>query len=249
MQVVNLRNYKNNNAFTLIELIVVLAVLAIIAIIAIPLMLNYVETARLSADKATVRSLNGVTHLYRFGIESVDPFENESKSDDELMQMLVDVGYIPSIQQPQSKDAEFSWNFQAQLWLLSIDNIPVPLSPLGSTFDDISSGIISLIIGHFEDTGKYGRTWGDYVFTDIGLNPADWQNPILHIYFKPGGATLRIRPEDGYSFTVTDVYGTTRTLKSSYNWDLIYNDIDKKWYYHTISAENEIDINTLVISN
>ena len=252
MQVVKLEKYKKNNknnAFTIIELLVAIAIVAILAIIAIPKMLNYIETAQLTADKATVRSLNAITHLYRLNSKSSDPFENESNNSEYLMQVLVDAKYLSNIEHPQSKDASFSWNFQTQLWLLLIDDAPVSLSPLGNTFNEISSAMISLIIQGYESTGYYGRTWGDFAYTDIGLNPSDWQNPILHIYFKPVGATLRIRPETGYSFTITDLYGTTRTLKSSYNWDLIYNDIDKKWYYHTISAENEIEINTLEISN
>jgi len=131
---------------------------------------------------------------------------------------------------------------------LYINDTPVALSPLGSSFDDISSGMIALIIQRYENKNSYGRNWGEYSYTDLGLDPDDWKDPILNIYFKPGGSNLRIRPEEGYSFIVIDAYGTERILKSSYNWDLIYSDVNKKWYYHTIADGNEIDISTLVVS-
>lgn len=121
-----------------------------------------------------------------------------------------------------------------------------PLSPLGDNFAEISTSMIDKIIEKFETSGRYGRDFWDYGFTDLGLDPEDWANPVDHIYYKPGGAKLSIRPEDGYSFIVNDKNGTPKTLPASYNWNLTYNDKDKTWYYHTITPGNEIDINTLV---
>jgi len=120
-----------------------------------------------------------------------------------------------------------------------------PLSPLGNSFSEISTNMIDKIIEKYSISGRYGRTWGDYAYTDLGLSPEDWKNPIEHIYYKPGGANLSIRPEDGYSFIVNGTDGSKKTLPASYNWNLTYNDANKKWYYHTIKPENEIDINTL----
>lgn len=121
-----------------------------------------------------------------------------------------------------------------------------PLTPLGDDFTEISMSMIDKIIEKFEISGKYGRTWGDYAFTDLGLDPADWKNPIDHIFYKPGGANLSISPENGYSFIVNGIDGSKKVLNASYNWNLTYNDANKKWYYHKIAPENEIDIKTLV---
>ncbi|MDD2217981.1 MAG: hypothetical protein PHX63_06075 [Eubacteriales bacterium] len=107
--------------------------------------------------------------------------------------------------------------------------------------------MIHLIDQYFIDNGHYGRTWGDYRYTDIGLDLEDWENPVLHIYFKPTGNILRISPEEGYKLVVIDSFGMIRTLSYSLNWDLIYNASDGKWYYHSISENNIIDINTLDI--
>ena len=55
---------KNKKGFTLIELIVVIAILAILSAIAVPRLLGTVDTAKTSAEAATVRTLNGATALY-----------------------------------------------------------------------------------------------------------------------------------------------------------------------------------------
>ncbi len=120
------------------------------------------------------------------------------------------------------------------------------VTPPGDNFTEISMNMIEKIIEKFKSSGKYGRTWGEYAFTDLGLNPDDWKDPVDHIYYKPGGANLSISPEDGWSFVVNGTDGSKKVLNASYNWNLTYNDANKKWYYHKISPENEIDINTLV---
>ena len=116
------------------------------------------------------------------------------------------------------------------------------LTSLGSTFTEISLAMITLM----EALG-YGRTWGDYRYTDLGLDPEEWAEAIDHIYYKPGGSTLAIEPEDGYTFIVTDSGSDTRELSSTLNWNLIYNDLDGNWYYHYIDEDNIIDISTLQV--
>ena len=91
------------------------------------------------------------------------------------------------------------------------------------------------------------RNWGEFAYTDLGLDPQDWQDPIAHIYYKPGGSLFRLRPEEGYVFVVNDINGNSRTLSYSLNWDLLYNAVDDKWYYHSISEANVIDISTLEV--
>jgi prepilin-type N-terminal cleavage/methylation domain-containing protein len=240
---------KRRGGFTLIELIVVIAILAILAAIAIPSVAGMTDRAKLSADKGTIATLNSVTPVFRISAGQSDPFKEEISKSGELMQCLVDEGYLSEVVLPQTKNATFTWDFANQSWRLYVAETPVSLTPLGSTFEEISPAMISLIIKKFESSGKYGRNWGDYSYTDLGLDPADWQAPVMHIYYKPGGSNLRIRPEEGYDLIVMDMLGNPKTLKSSYNWDLIYSDVNKKWYFHTISDENAIDITTLKLSS
>ena len=99
--------------------------------------------------------------------------------------------------------AVFSWDFADQTWRLYVEDAPVALSPLGDDFPDISTAMIKLIVDRVAAKGSYGRTWGDYAYTDLGLNPSDWKNPIQHTCYMPGGANLSIRPEDGISSIMT----------------------------------------------
>jgi Flp pilus assembly pilin Flp len=158
--------------------------------------------------------------------------------------LIVSLVAIVSISSLGILSSGFTDKFDAFGDVLSIEQAS-PLTPLGDNFAEISVSMIDKIIAKYQSSGKYGRNWGDFAYTDLGLDPNDWKNPVEHIYYKPGGANLSIRPEDGWSFNVTGTDGSKKVMKASYNWNLTYNDANKKWYYHTIAPENEIDINTL----
>lgn len=121
------------------------------------------------------------------------------------------------------------------------------LTPLGDTFGDISAGMIDLIMKFYEKHGRYPRSWGDYVYTDIGLNPEDWKKPIGNIYYKPGGNRVSIAPEAGYALRVIDSNGKERVLPSKNNWNLVYDLATGTWYYHSVNRNNAIDIRTLKV--
>lgn len=242
------RKLKNKPGFTLIELIIVIAILSILALILIPSISNYVNEARNTVDKTTVRYLNNMTTLYSISLEdsSEDIFDGIN-TNEQRINTLIDEGYISSDTEPQNDENEFIWLVDNQIWVLSSDDEIIPLSPLGNTFDEISLEMIDLLNQRLENYGKYGRTWGDFTYTDLGLNPADWINPVNHVYYKPGGSNIAIRPEEGYSFYVNKVDGTPKILTFKLSWNLVYSNLDQKWYYHSISPDNEIDISTLQI--
>lgn len=60
-----LRNlHREEEGFTLIELLIVIAIIAVIAAIAIPMVASRIDDARESADRANVRTLQGLADQY-----------------------------------------------------------------------------------------------------------------------------------------------------------------------------------------
>lgn len=243
-----MRKIWDKKGFTLIEVIVVVAIIAILVTITLPMFDNLIQQGKRTADKATLRTLNHVTTLYGTNRQNYhsDIFEHYNTNEKRLTE-LVKTGLLEDIVEPQTKGTEFVWLIEKQIWTISDDEGIIPLSPLGSTFGEISSAMIVLMNQRMIDKGTYGRTWGDFAYTDIGLDPKDWTEPIGNIYYKPVGSRLQIRPGEGYQFIVEDIYGNTRNLTNRSNHNLIYNDIDKNWYYQSISEGNIIDIGTMKI--
>lgn len=244
------KNQAKNIGFTLLELLIVLAIIVLLAGVAIPAYMDSKSKAQVAVDKASIRTLNSVTSVYKYayGRTTGDIFEG-FLSDEERMQELVDKGFFENAILPLQPDTSFRWVVDSQVWAAYVGGSAIPLSPLGSTFSEISTAMIDLIVQKYVNDGSYGRTWGDYKYTDIGLDPQDWNEPILHVFYTPSGSTVRIKPEDGYQFIVEDYLGTTRVLTSSSNWNLVYDVKTETWYYHSIAESNVIDINTLEIAN
>ena len=114
----------------------------------------------------------------------------------------------------------------------------LPLTPLGSSVGEISGGMLDLINDFYTEHNHYPRSWGDYAYTDLGLDPAQWKDQEYGgIIYKPNGSLLRISPGEGYSFRIQDENGETHVLSHSYNWDLVYRiPNDNRWYYHSVEG-------------
>ncbi len=238
---------SNKKGFTLIELIIIVVILGILILIAVAVFTGTVVKAQVSTDYANLRILNSTTVLYGQTLPNgtVDIFDGITE-DEVRMQTLVDESYIIATPKTKQKDVAFIWDIDTQCWyLLYEESLEILLTPFGNTFDDIVSGMVDAINSRYDAMGSYGRTWGDYRYGDIGLNVDDWENPINHIIYKPKGSQLDITPEDGYEFTVTDIYNNVLRVYENYN--LIYNVLDGKWYYRAISDGIVVDISTLVI--
>ena len=128
------------------------------------------------------------------------------------------------------------------------DDPPPPLTSLGSTFAEITGAMIALVRQFYAANGRYPRSWGDYAFTDVGLDPEEWRSAYDGVYYATGGSRIKVTPAEGYTFLVTGVDGVARELKASYNWSMWYSIPDAKWYYHSIAPANEVDISTLNIA-
>ena len=83
-----LRNlHREEEGFTLIELLIVIAIIAVIAAIAIPMVASRIDDARESADKANVRTLQGLVDQYYID-------EGEFPTAATFITVLKDEGYL-----------------------------------------------------------------------------------------------------------------------------------------------------------
>lgn len=91
-----LRNlHREEEGFTLIELLIVIAIIAVIAAIAIPMVASRIDDAREAADKANVRTLQGLVDQYYMDNDEFPVVKaGETKGGSVWMEALVTGGYM-----------------------------------------------------------------------------------------------------------------------------------------------------------
>lgn len=234
--------------FGIVELLIVVVIVGVLSSVYFLSFSGSLDKVKLKSDETNLVTLNSATKFYR------DSYPNQNPdifygidSDNDRLQMLVNTNCLSSKADPQQPNAKFAWSVPDQLWTLDLSGTVTALSPLGNTFGEISPEMISLIIDYYAKKGKYLPTWGDGRYTEIGLDPDDWNKPINHIHYTPYGSFIKVEPEDGYSFFFELKSGEFKELTGRSNWNLIYNDEDKKWYWHSVKPENEVNIETLIL--
>ncbi len=234
--------------FGVVELLIAIVIIAVLSSLYFLSFSGSLDKVKLKSDEASLVILNSATKFYK---ESY-PHQNSDifcgiDCDNDRLQMLVNKNCLSSKADPQQPDAKFAWSVPDQLWVLNLSVTEPALSPLGNTFGEISPEMINLIMDYYARNGRYLPTWGDRRYTEIGLDPSDWNKPINHIVYTPQGSILKVEPEDGYSFFFELTSGEFKELTGKSNWTLIYNDLDKKWYHHSIKPENEVNIETIIL--
>lgn len=114
-------------------------------------------------------------------------------------------------------------------------------------FLGIMQDFLDRIRAFYAANGQWPRSWGAYRFTDLGLDPADWSNPVEGIYWNPNGDKLGLanRNGDNLQVYVNDLEGNTLQLYDGWNiWCVAGSG---QCYYHTVAPGNEVDISTLVV--
>ena len=111
----------------------------------------------------------------------------------------------------------------------------------------IAGDFIERINAFYDNNGHYPRSWGTYAFTDIGLDPAEWTEPVAGIYWGPNGGRIGLanRPGDDIEIYIKDLNGNRRHLYNAWNiWCVAATNV---CYYHRVQPGNEVDLRTIEI--
>jgi len=131
----------------------------------------------------------------------------------------------------------------------SVHYFPVSsLTPLGSSFPEISTNMIKLLTDYYAAHGSWPRSFSPYNYTDLGLDPTAWASPVDHLYYSTSGSRVAIRPEAGYRIDVVNTNGKTLTLTNDLKWSLWYSALDGTWYYKNIASGQEIEISSMSVT-
>ena len=228
---------SSSAGFTLVEVVVVIAIIGVLLSIAAPQLAAYLEQGR----KAKCLS-------NRYNIEQDERnyyLHNNAPSlvIDSRYQCSSGGSYVWLVSDPASPD------YPRVGCSLHYGQVAATQTSLGSTFPEITTSMIDLIKKFYQDNNRYPRSWGRYVFSDIGLDSVEWEQPVNGLYYTPGGRDVKIQPAEGYALTVKNLQGETMTLTPNLNWNLFYDVPDGKWYYHSKAPNNEVNISTLQVLN
>lgn len=131
--------HREEKGFTLIELLIVIAILAVLAAIAIPLVVNRIEQARESADKANVAQLQSAVDLYMLdygaGKEGLVELNKDMAEDEWMETHLKGKGYLQ-----KKVDSPYGGDYHYKLAETGLGNLIVESTAESDKWDKDSSG-------------------------------------------------------------------------------------------------------------
>ncbi|MDO8914988.1 MAG: prepilin-type N-terminal cleavage/methylation domain-containing protein [Coriobacteriia bacterium] len=234
------RRLDSDMGFTLVELMTVILVIAVLVTIVVPLYANARKLAELRACAATRTVVERSDHAFY-----VANARRPASVADLVGTYIKSTPVCPA-------GGVYAWVDQADPTApartlgCSVHYFPTaPLSPLGSSFSEISTNLMTLMAKYYAAHGHWPSKKTSYA--DLGLVAADWTKPIEHLYFSTSGSRISIRPEKDYVITVKRPNGKTVTLTSKDDHSLLYSATDKAWYYDEIDHDKVITISSMVV--
>ncbi len=118
---------------------------------------------------------------------------------------------------------------------------------LGSTPGEISKSFIDLILRYYNEHGRWPRSWEPYNYSDLGLDPDEWSQPIDGVKYVPAGDRFGITNVRGDEYQVYVKTKDGRRLHVYDGYGVWYDFDSRQWYYHSKRRNIPVDISTLKV--
>ena len=241
----------------MIELLIVMIVISILAAIAIPTYLSQRQKAKDAAVKEAVHNLQIGVQTYAADHGDAYPVSGDL--------VVLKGGYVDAwpgdpygggdmayASSPKAGSYAYTstgTSYEVIGWL-SNGSFAVPGGPASAApvFKVKTDYLVQLELAYFAKNGHWPRSWAPYCYTDLGLDPAEYASSLEGVFYKVGGSRVSVRPDVGYTMTVTDVTGKARVMTNKLSWDIVYDATSGKWYFHTIDPANQVDLSTMSIA-
>lgn len=254
---------QHRKGFTIVELAIAIVILGILGSIALTRLMDYSSEAQDAAEAGEVATVRDSIKFY--GAESrakartpvypptLDAASAGSSSPSNPFFTAVLIHGIMDGKWAKSSATRYtSPNGKAYIYDPNAGTFlesAAQLTPLGSTFTEITGNMITLVQNFYSANNKWPRSFGTYRFTDLGLDPAVWNGVAYEgMIYGTGGSRLSIRPDAGWRITAMGLDGNVRVLTANLNWNLWYDMNTSAWYYHDITPEEMIDIGTMQVT-
>ena len=101
------------------------------------------------------------------------------------------------------------------------------------------------ILDFYAANGRWPKSWGDERFTELGLDPKDWEEPVSDVLWIPHGDNIGIGNVSGDNIRLyVDKLDGSRMEIYTVVWCYPTSD---RCYYRSPLPENEVDISTLEV--
>jgi Flp pilus assembly pilin Flp len=122
-------------------------------------------------------------------------------------------------------------------------DIPEQKTAINKLADDFTSRIMDF----YKKYGKWPGSSGDRRFTDLGLNPDNWDKAVQGIYWNPNGDKIGLanKKNDNLQLYVNDLNGNQLHVYDGWNvWCVASSG---NCYINSVDPRNLVDINSLVV--